>query len=65
VGGRQSVAPGSNARSCAHVKNHIKALPLFVFCSRDATMVRMTYGENCELIAASAYSPYDKDKPMK
>jgi hypothetical protein len=38
-----SVAPENNARSCIYAKNHINALPLLEFCSRDATTVRITY----------------------
>jgi hypothetical protein len=36
------------------------------FCSRDATTVRITYnygGDSKELVAASAYLPYDSDEP--
>jgi hypothetical protein len=38
-----SVAPENNARSRIYVRNHINALPLLEFCSRDATTVRITY----------------------
>jgi hypothetical protein len=38
-----SAAPENNARSCIYVRNHINALPLLEFCSRDATTVRITY----------------------
>jgi hypothetical protein len=59
-----SVAPEGNARSCIYTRNHINALPLLELCSRDVTVVRMTY--TCrgrwELIVASAYLPYDLDK---
>jgi hypothetical protein len=57
-----SAAPGNIARSCIHVRNHINVLPLLQFCSRDATMVTITYiyGGSCEkMIVASAYIPYD------
>jgi hypothetical protein len=66
VGTIYSVAPRNNARSCIYVRNHIKALPLLASCSKDATAVRITdtYGRGCkELIVASAYFPYDSDKP--
>jgi hypothetical protein len=42
------------------------ALPLLEFCSRDATMVRITYtygGGYEEFIVPSAYLPYDSDEP--
>jgi hypothetical protein len=45
---------------------NINALPLLEFCSRDSTMVRITYtyGRVCEeLIVASDYFPYDSDEP--
>jgi hypothetical protein len=61
-----SVAPENNARSCIYVTNQINNLPLLQFCSRDATMVRITYtyGGGCEeLIIASAYLLYDSDEP--
>jgi hypothetical protein len=61
-----SVVPEYNARSCIYVRNHINALPLLEFCSRDTTTVRITYthGKVCEeLIIASAYFPYDSDEP--
>jgi hypothetical protein len=61
-----SVAPENNARSCIYVRNHINALSLLEFCSKDATMVRITYtysGSCEELIVASAYLPYDSDEP--
>jgi hypothetical protein len=48
--------------------NHINALPLLEFCSRDATMVRITYtyGRGCKgNIVASAYIPYDSEPPTK
>jgi hypothetical protein len=38
-----SVVPENNARSCIYVRNHINALPLLEFCSRDTITVRMTY----------------------
>jgi hypothetical protein len=49
------------------VRNHINALPLLEFCSRDATTVRITYtrtyGRGCEeLIVASAYLSCDSDE---
>jgi hypothetical protein len=61
-----SVAPEGNVRSCIHVRNHSNALPLLEFCSRDKTMVTMTY--TCgtgyeELTVSSAYFSYDSDKP--
>jgi hypothetical protein len=55
-----SVAPENNAISCIYIRSHVNALPLLEFCSRDATMVRITYsyGGGCEeLIVASAYLP--------
>jgi hypothetical protein len=61
-----SVAPDNNARSCIYVRNHIHALPLLEFCSRDRTTVRIihTYGRGCEeLTVASAHLPYDSDEP--
>jgi hypothetical protein len=42
------------------------ALPLLEFCSRNATMVTITYtyGGSCEeLTVASAYLPYGSDEP--
>jgi hypothetical protein len=59
-----SVAPDKNARSCIYIRNHINALPLLEFCSRDATTVRITYtyrGFCEELIVASSYLTYDSD----
>jgi hypothetical protein len=38
-----SVAPESNATSCIYTRNHIKAPPLLELCSRDVTVLRMTY----------------------
>jgi hypothetical protein len=38
-----SATPENNAKSCIYVRNHINALPLLEFCSRDATTVRITY----------------------
>jgi hypothetical protein len=35
-----TVAPGKNSRSCIYIRNHINALPLLEFCSRDAATVR-------------------------
>jgi hypothetical protein len=61
-----SVAHDNNARSFIYIRNHINALPLLEFCSRNATMVRIkyTYRGGCEeLIVASAYLPYASDKP--
>jgi hypothetical protein len=61
-----SVAPENNARYCIYIRNHINALPLLEFCSRDATTVRIiyTFGGVCkELIVVSAYLPYDSDEP--
>jgi hypothetical protein len=61
-----SAAPGNNARSSIYVRNHINALPLLVYCSRDATTLRITnaYGGGCEeLIVALAYLPYDSGEP--
>jgi hypothetical protein len=61
-----SVAPENNARSYIYVRNHINALALLEFCSRDAATVRITYtyGGGCkELIIASAYLLYDSDEP--
>jgi hypothetical protein len=60
-----SAAPENNASSCVYIRSHINALLLLEFCSRDATMVRITYtyGRGCEeLIVASAYFPYDLDE---
>jgi splicing factor 45 len=54
-----------NSRSCIYIRNHINALPLLKFCSRDATTVRLTYtygGGNRELVVISAYLPYDSDE---
>jgi hypothetical protein len=53
-----SVAPSNNARSSIYIRNYINALPLLELCSRDATMVRITYtyrGGCEELIVASVY----------
>jgi splicing factor 45 len=61
-----SVAPQNNSRSCIYIRNHINALPLLEFCSRDATRVRVTYtyrGSSKELTVASAYLSYDADEP--
>jgi hypothetical protein len=55
-----------NSRSCIYIRNHINALPLLEFCSRDATTVRLTYtfgGGNRELVVTSAHLPYDSDEP--
>jgi splicing factor 45 len=63
-----SVAPRNSARSCIYIRNHINALPLLEFCSRDATMVRImhTHGRGYkELIVASAYLSYDSDEPPR
>jgi splicing factor 45 len=60
-----TVAPGKNSRSYNYIRNHINALPLLEFCSRDATTVRIiyTYEEgNRELVVSSAYLPYDSDE---
>jgi hypothetical protein len=62
-----SAIPEGNVRSCIYVRNHINALPLREFCSRDTTTVRMTYtsdGGHEELIVTSAYLPYDSDEPV-
>jgi hypothetical protein len=56
----------NNSISCICIRNHLNALPLFEFCSRDATKARVTYahgGSSKELIVASAYLPYDADEP--
>jgi hypothetical protein len=61
-----AVAPSKNSRSCIYIRNHINALPLLEFCSRDTTTVRITYaygGGNRELVVTSAYLPYDSDEP--
>jgi hypothetical protein len=61
-----SVAPDNNASSCIYIRNHINALPLLEFCSRDTTTVRKTYtyrGGCEELIIASTYLPYDSEEP--
>jgi hypothetical protein len=61
-----AIAPIKNSRSCIYIRNHINALPLLEFCSRDATTVRITYtygGGNRELVVTSAYLPYDSDEP--
>jgi hypothetical protein len=61
-----SATPEGNVRSCIYVRNHVDALPLLEFCSRDTTTVRMTYkldGGHEELIVTSAYLPYDSDEP--
>jgi hypothetical protein len=55
-----------NSRSCIYIRNHINALPLLEFCSRDATTARITYtygGGIRELVISSAYLPYDSDEP--
>jgi hypothetical protein len=60
-----SVAPDGNARSCNFVTNHINALPLLELCSRNITMVRMTYiygGSYEELFITSAYLLYNSDQ---
>jgi hypothetical protein len=62
-----SVEPKGNARSWIYVRNHINALSLLEFCSRDGTIVRMTYRcrGRCEgFIITSAYFPYDSDEPL-
>jgi hypothetical protein len=47
------------------VKNHINALPLLEFSSRNTTTVRITGGGDCgELTVTSAYLPYNADKPL-
>jgi hypothetical protein len=59
--------PDGNVRFCIYVRNHINALPLLEFCSRDTTTVRMTYTSNGgyeELIVALAYLPYDSGEPL-
>jgi hypothetical protein len=48
-----SVVPGGNLRSCIFINNHIIALSLLEFCSRDAITVRITGGDCRELIVAS------------
>jgi splicing factor 45 len=56
----------NDARSCVYIRDHLNVLPLSEFCSRDTTTVRMTYtdgGSSKELIATSAYLPYDSDEP--
>jgi hypothetical protein len=56
----------NDARSCIYIRNHLNALPLLEFCSRDATMVRITcrHGQSSkELILASAYLPYGSHEP--
>jgi hypothetical protein len=61
-----SATSEGNVRSCIYVRNHINALPLLEFCSRDTTTVRMTYtsdGGYKELIVTSAYLLYDSDEP--
>jgi hypothetical protein len=52
-------------RSCIYIRNHINALPLLEFYSRDATtVITYTYGGgNRELVVTSAYLPYDSDEP--
>jgi hypothetical protein len=60
-----TVALGLKSRSCSYNRNHINALSLLEFCSRDATMVRITYtsGGGKELVVSSAYLPYNSDEP--
>jgi hypothetical protein len=53
-------------RSCIYVRNNTNALLLLEFCSRDVTVVRMTYsrGRNKkEFAVTSAYLPYDSELP--
>jgi hypothetical protein len=50
----------------AFVRNTVHAFPLSELCSRDVTMVRVTYirgGSKRELIVTSAYLPYNSDEP--
>jgi hypothetical protein len=63
-----SAGPGFAPRSCIFVRNTVHAFPLSELCSRDVTMVRVTYrrgGSKRELIVTSAYLPYDSDKPPR
>jgi hypothetical protein len=64
VGAIYSVAPENNARSYIYVRNHINALSLLEFCSRDATtVITYTYGRSCKVFTvASAYLPHDSDE---
>jgi hypothetical protein len=53
-------------RACIFVRNNIQVFPLLDFCSRDVTMVRISFnggGSIRELIVTSTYFPYDSDKP--
>jgi hypothetical protein len=62
-----SATPEANVKYWIYVRNHINALPVLEFCSRDTTTVRMTYtlvGVYEELVVTSAYLPYDSDKPV-
>jgi hypothetical protein len=57
-----SIAP----RSCIFVRNRVHAFLLSELCSRDVTMVRMTYtkgGSKRELIVTLAYLLCDSDEP--
>jgi hypothetical protein len=50
--------------SCIYDSNHINALPLLEFCSRDVATVRILYssgGNHTELILTSANLDYDAD----
>jgi hypothetical protein len=61
-----SAGPGIAPRSCIFVRNTVHAFPLSELCSREVTMVRVTYtrgGSKRELIVTSAYLPYDSGEP--
>jgi hypothetical protein len=52
-----SAGPSIAPRSCIFVRNTVHAFPMSELCSRDVTMVRMTYtrgGSKMELIVTSA-----------
>jgi hypothetical protein len=65
-GGLFSIEPSIAPRCCTFVRNTIPAFLLSELCSRDVTMVRMTYtsgGSTRELTVTSVYLAFDSDKP--
>jgi hypothetical protein len=58
------LAPCGNSKHCIYIRNHIKAIPLLEFCSRDLTQVMVTHtGRQQELTVTCVHLLHDMDDP--
>ena len=54
----------NDMRTCIYVRNGLNAMPLYNFCSRDLTTIKVrTGGPDANILIASAYLPYEDREP--